>query len=324
MSNLSLVESTLPPGFRFHPRDKELVCDYLLKKLPLLVEIDLNKCEPWDLPDTACVGGKEWYFYSQRDRKYATGLRTNRATVSGYWKATGKDRSILRNRILVGMRKTLVFYLGRAPKGKKTDWVMHEFRLQDPETPPLDSSLKEDWVLCRVFCKNRERIIDGKQVGHSKVGNISKYGGHEDTLSCSSSLPPLMEPYTLSFDQSQLNNNNTNTNNIFNQQVPCLSTTFNQSNPQFDLINHNCHLFSATVPPPPPAMPLPPDLTIPSSSSSSSHCGERKDVIKAILSRFNNMDKQINFNESTFGFGDGISDQSFLSDESLHVTMWNP
>lgn len=89
----------------------------------------------------ACVGGKEWYFFSQRDRKYATGLRTNRATVSGYWKATGKDRQVIdvRQGTLVGMRKTLVFYQGRAPKGRKTDWVMHEFRLEGPSDTPRAS-----------------------------------------------------------------------------------------------------------------------------------------------------------------------------------------
>lgn len=74
------------------------------------------------------MGGKDWYFYSLRDRKYATGQRTNRATESGYWKATGKDRQVSRKGVPVGMRKTLVFYQGRAPKGKKSDWVMHEFR----------------------------------------------------------------------------------------------------------------------------------------------------------------------------------------------------
>ena len=70
-----------------------------------------------------------------RDRKYATGQRTNRATVSGYWKATGKDRAVVaggEDAAVVGMRKTLVFYRGRAPKGSKTEWVMHEFRLEPP------------------------------------------------------------------------------------------------------------------------------------------------------------------------------------------------
>lgn len=87
----------------------------------------------------ASVGPREWYFFSLKDRKYATGQRTNRATVSGYWKATGKDRPVVaaRRGALVGMRKTLVFYQGRAPKGRKTEWVMHEYRME-PAAPLLD------------------------------------------------------------------------------------------------------------------------------------------------------------------------------------------
>ena len=49
----------LPPGFRFHPTDEELVVHYLKKKaasvpLPvaIIAEVDLYKFDPWELPGT--------------------------------------------------------------------------------------------------------------------------------------------------------------------------------------------------------------------------------------------------------------------------------
>lgn len=46
----------VPPGFRFHPTDEELLYYYLRKKvsyeaidLDVIREVDLNKLEPWDL-----------------------------------------------------------------------------------------------------------------------------------------------------------------------------------------------------------------------------------------------------------------------------------
>ncbi|XP_010549128.1 PREDICTED: NAC domain-containing protein 59 [Tarenaya hassleriana] len=152
------MEENLPPGFRFHPTDEELITHYLCRKVSevgftakAIVEVDLNKCEPWDLPAMASMGEKEWYFFSLRDRKYPTGLRTNRATEAGYWKTTGKDKEIYRTGILVGMKKTLVFYKGRAPKGEKSNWVMHEYRLENKN--PFKPT-KEEWVVCRVFEKS--------------------------------------------------------------------------------------------------------------------------------------------------------------------------
>ncbi|KXG23228.1 hypothetical protein SORBI_3008G071400 [Sorghum bicolor] len=174
----------LPPGFRFHPTDEELITYYLLRKAVdgsfcgrAIAEIDLNKCEPWELPDKAKMGEKEWYFYSLRDRKYPTGLRTNRATVAGYWKATGKDREIRSGRsgALVGMKKTLVFYRGRAPKGHKTHWVMHEFRLDGTYAYHfLPTSTRDEWVIARVFQKPGEVPPARKQ--HHRLGGLSSAG----------------------------------------------------------------------------------------------------------------------------------------------------
>lgn len=46
----------VPPGFRFHPTDEELLHYYLKKKISfqkfdmdVIREVDLNKIEPWDL-----------------------------------------------------------------------------------------------------------------------------------------------------------------------------------------------------------------------------------------------------------------------------------
>lgn len=82
---------------------------------------------------------RERYFFSTREAKYSNGRRSNRATGSGYWKATGIDRKIVstKENRLIGFKKTLVFYTGKPPNGLRTDWVMHEYRLVgSSEAPP--------------------------------------------------------------------------------------------------------------------------------------------------------------------------------------------
>ncbi len=83
--------------------------------------------------DKALFGEREWYFFSPRDRKYPNGVRPNRAAASGYWKATGTDKPIhmSNGHGKVGVKKALVFYRGKAPKGEKTNWIMHEYRLAE-------------------------------------------------------------------------------------------------------------------------------------------------------------------------------------------------
>ncbi|KAJ7981990.1 NAC domain-containing protein [Quillaja saponaria] len=300
MSNISSVEGKLPPGFRFHPKDEELVCDYLMKKVthcdhsPLMIDVDLNKCEPWDIPETACVGGKEWYFYTHRDRKYATGFRTNRATASGYWKATGKDRPILGKGTLVGMRKTLVFYQGRAPKGRKTNWVMHEFRLEGPLGPPKISSTKEDWVLCRVFYKSRE--VDAKP----SMGSC-----YDDTGS--SSLPALMDSY-INFDQPH----QTHFENNEYEQVPCFSIFSQiQTNPIFNHLEPNLPHKNATT-----------FGGIPNLGScllDPFSCDKK--AIKSVLNELTKMETNPNLNGSP-SLGEGSTSESYLSEVGM-PNLWS-
>ncbi|KAJ9134889.1 hypothetical protein P3X46_032134 [Hevea brasiliensis] len=176
----------VPPGFRFHPTDEELLHYYLKKKvsfqkfdMEVIKEVDLNRMEPWELQERCRIGStpqNEWYFFSHKDRKYPTGSRTNRATNAGFWKATGRDKCIRNSYRSIGMRKTLVFYRGRAPHGQKTDWIMHEYRLEDGE---------DGWVVCKVF----------KKKNLFKVGNEGGTGciissDHQQLNTSSSTIQP--------------------------------------------------------------------------------------------------------------------------------------
>ncbi|KAL6647340.1 hypothetical protein ACP70R_014777 [Stipagrostis hirtigluma subsp. patula] len=162
-------DEILMPGFRFHPTDEELVSFYLKRKIQqkpisieLIKQLDIYKYDPWDLPKLASTGEKEWYFYCPRDRKYRNSIRPNRVTAAGFWKATGTDRPIYSTEgtKCIGLKKSLVFYKGRAARGIKTDWMMHEFRLPsltDPSLPkrPIDKTipLNDSWTICRIFKK---------------------------------------------------------------------------------------------------------------------------------------------------------------------------
>ncbi|XP_014495267.1 NAC domain-containing protein 100 [Vigna radiata var. radiata] len=251
MENVSVlckeeVPMDLPPGFRFHPTDEELITHYLYRKVTetnfsarAIGEVDLNRSEPWDLPWKAKMGEKEWYFFCVRDRKYPTGLRTNRATESGYWKATGKDKEIFRGKSPVGMKKTLVFYKGRAPKGEKTDWVMHEYRLEGKfSVPNLPKTAKNEWVICRVFQKSS----GGKKTHIDGIMMMDSYGNNELG---SSALPPLTD--------SSPSIGNTKALSVSDQvYVPCFSNPIDVPRGIFDslsninIINNNNPLYGVS------------------------------------------------------------------------------
>ncbi|CAA0809889.1 NAC domain-containing protein 30 [Striga hermonthica] len=167
------MESCVPPGFRFHPTEEELVGYYLKRKidslkidLDVITDIDLYRMEPWDIE-------------------------------TGFWKATGRDKAIVSKERIIGMRKTLVFYKGRAPNGRKTDWIMHEYRLQ---TSGLGPPQEEGWVVCRAF----KKPSPSHKQGFEAWKNAYYIRNNDDAYKPPSypSTPNLMPNYDPALDQA--------------------------------------------------------------------------------------------------------------------------
>ncbi|KQK15121.1 hypothetical protein BRADI_1g20801v3 [Brachypodium distachyon] len=211
----------LAPGFRFHPTDEELIRFYLNPKVKdksfcttAIGEVDMNKYDPWEFPTKANMVGQEnkWYFYCQKDRKYPTGRMTNRTTKAGYWKGSGKDKEIYHGHgLLVGMKKTLIFYRGRAPNGEKTNWVMHEYRtIETTSDNKMPSNSKSEWVVCRIYHKSsgikKEEVpsypMDPINNEHISMPMSMPMGNQQDgfdseTAISTIQLPPLMDHFSM-------------------------------------------------------------------------------------------------------------------------------
>ncbi|KAK8475003.1 hypothetical protein V6N12_037153 [Hibiscus sabdariffa] len=184
------------PGFRFHPTEDELLDFYLRniiygKKLSydVIGFLNIYHHDPWDLPGLSRIGEREWYFFVPIDRKHGNGGRPNRTTKNGFWKATGSDRkimSLLDPKRIIGLKKTLVFYQGRALRGCKTDWIMNEYRLPDAFPFP------NDIVLCKIYRKatslkvleQRAAMEEELKTTNSKSPSSSPFSSMETICFC--------------------------------------------------------------------------------------------------------------------------------------------
>ncbi|XVF47371.1 hypothetical protein PTKIN_Ptkin03bG0103700 [Pterospermum kingtungense] len=225
---------SFPPGYRFCPLDEELVLYYLKKRVlnePLpqnrIMEVNLYRHNPEKLAEQyKQYGEKEWYFFTPRDKKYRNGTRPNRAAGDGYWKATGADKEVKFKDQVVGYRKALVFYRGKPPKGDKTNWIMHEYRVNDP--PPckrIYSDMRlDDWVLCRIYKKVDKsiRTRPKDEYASSLIHNEEtsdqfevldfNYNSVADSMDYPNSIGSFMhqsfsdESYTANFQHSNISN----------------------------------------------------------------------------------------------------------------------
>ncbi|XP_031505438.1 NAC domain-containing protein JA2-like [Nymphaea colorata] len=207
----------LPPGFRFHPSDEELVLHYLLPKTlgmtfssNVIADINLYRYDPWVLPGKALLidSENEWYFFTPRDRKYPNGSRPNRSAGSGFWKATGTDKTITSGGQKVGVKKSLVFYIGKPSNGSKTNWIMHEYKVhlagENDSFPQNKEPIRtDDWVLCRIYRKNqnslqrptRRHSEEDAEATPSFKGCMFSSVPHADQQLAGGSLPQEMPTY---------------------------------------------------------------------------------------------------------------------------------
>ncbi|KAH7862618.1 hypothetical protein Vadar_007279 [Vaccinium darrowii] len=179
----TITAPSMFPGFRFSPTDEELISYYLKKKLEgsdkcveVIHEVEICKHEPWDLPAKSVIHSEnEWFFFSSRGRKYPHGSQNKRATESGYWKATGKERNVKSGSNVIGTKRTLVFHTGRAPKGERTEWIMHEYCMNETS--------QDSMVVCRLRKNTDFRINDSPRQGSSSQRQLSTENSSNATLS---------------------------------------------------------------------------------------------------------------------------------------------
>lgn len=162
----------LPPGFRFHPTDEELVTHYLSNKVSddrfvcrAVGDVDLNKCEPWDLPCKFVItllfllptdnrrrtsslsfffqGGRRWVRKNGISSASETeNTQQDREPTEPPKLVTGKLRVKTRRfteaGLLSGWRRRLFFTEEELPVVKKPiGWCMNiEWDLPPPSLPP--------------------------------------------------------------------------------------------------------------------------------------------------------------------------------------------
>ncbi|KAG8648697.1 hypothetical protein MANES_08G028100v8 [Manihot esculenta] len=115
---------------------------------------------------------EQWFFFLPRQKREAQGGRPSRLTTTGYWKSTGSPGYVYSstNNRCIAAKRTMVFYKGRIPHGRKTDWKLNEYRVIQGEasssTCPKTMPRQDQFTLCRVYKNSKcRRAFDRRPIG---------------------------------------------------------------------------------------------------------------------------------------------------------------
>ncbi|CAI9097684.1 OLC1v1034154C1 [Oldenlandia corymbosa var. corymbosa] len=121
---------------------------------------------------------EQWFFFIPMQDREALGGRPNRLTNEGYWKATGSPSYVYssKNNRVIGVKRTMVFYTGRAPNGEKTSWKMNEYRAIEQgqassSSNPPNLKLRQELSVCRVYNGPKSMRAFDRRPAHAGAGN---------------------------------------------------------------------------------------------------------------------------------------------------------
>ncbi|TYI71088.1 hypothetical protein E1A91_D08G269600v1 [Gossypium mustelinum] len=162
-------DKALPIGYRFVPRDHELISFYLFNKIKgfqlpsdVVKNIDFYYLDPFHFSPCEFKHGRknnEAYYFTKTKEIRSKMDRIERHTRNGYWKSCGKAEEIKHGDRIIGLKRLFVFHW-RIPELGFGNWVMHEFSLHPTlliPHPLLDEKIKakiQRCVICRIV--NRE------------------------------------------------------------------------------------------------------------------------------------------------------------------------
>ncbi|XP_008806192.2 NAC domain-containing protein JA2-like isoform X1 [Phoenix dactylifera] len=115
----------------------------------VITEVSPFSIEPWNSPEDM------WYLFNPEDPQSLNGDCEFKVTRTGYWKSMD-DLRILTSTPTVGRKTTREFYIGKAPHGNKTQWMMHEYQAEQKTRQGINIE-QDHCSLCRVFLQIDER-----------------------------------------------------------------------------------------------------------------------------------------------------------------------